>query len=245
MHIPLACVEVGGGSIQTVLFSNGSVEMREGAHHPEDATLAIAVPGIIGEGVVTEATNLGWRNTDPVAALGLRGPAAYVVNDAEAAALGEASLRDLSTPLVYIGIGTGIGGAVVHGGEIIRGNLFGHNAIGYGNEFGSTRCRCGRVGCLETVAAGWALPDPIDAAHLAHLASSVASAIDRLAIAQEGVVVIGGGIPRRYPVLIDLIGSRLRRDVQRSAAPEGAKSAAAWGLRFAVQRNGRTLAADR
>jgi len=231
MHIPLACVEVGGGSIQTVLFRNGSVEMREGAHHPPDTTLAIAVPGIIGEGVVTEATNLGWRNTDPVTELGLRGPAAVVINDAEAAALGEAALRGITGPLVYIGIGTGIGGAVVRDGRVVRGNLFGHNALGYGNEFGSTRCRCGRIGCLETVAAGWALPDPIDAARFAYLASCVSGAIDRLALAQDGVVVIGGGIARRYPVLIDLVTSRLRRDVESSAAPDGAKSAAAWGVR--------------
>jgi len=244
MHIPLACVEVGGGSIQTVLFSHDSVEMLEGAHHPPDAALAIAVPGIIGDGVVTEATNLGWRNTDPVTELGLRGPALSVINDAEAAALGEAAIRNLRTPLVYMGIGTGIGGAVVRDGEVKRANLFGHNVHGYGNEFGTTRCRCGRTGCLETVAAGWALPDPIGAARFAHLASCVSSAIDRLDIAWEGVVVIGGGIPRRYPVLIDLVAARLHRDVQRSAAPDGAKSAAAWGLRFAVSSNRRTLAAD-
>ncbi len=243
MQIPLACVEVGGGSIQTVFFDNGSVRMLDGAHHPEDATLAIAVPGIIGEGIVTEATNLGWRNTDPVEALGLRGPATFVANDAEAAALGEAALRDGPPALVYIGIGTGIGGAVVRDGEVVRANLFGHNAAGYGHAFGTTRCRCGRVGCLETVAAGWALPDPIDVAHFAHLASCVASAIDRLDIASEGIVVIGGGIGRRYPVLIDLVAARLHRDVQPTAAPDDAKSAAAWGLRFALGRKRRTLAA--
>jgi predicted NBD/HSP70 family sugar kinase len=231
MQIPLACVEVGGGSVQTVMFGAGTVELRDGAHHPPDTTLAMAVPGIIGEGVVTEATNLGWRNADPVAELGLRGPAAVVINDAEAAALGEAALRELRTTLVYIGMGTGIGGAIVTDGEVVRGNLFGHNANGYGNDFGTRRCRCGRIGCLETVAAGWALPDPIGAPHLAHIGSCVASAVDRLAIASEGVVVLGGGIPRRYPVLVDLVASRLRRDVQRSAAPDGAKSAAAWGLR--------------
>jgi predicted NBD/HSP70 family sugar kinase len=231
MHMPLACVEVGGGSIQTVLFDNGSVRLLDGAHHPDDTTLAIAVPGIIGEGIVTEASNLGWRDIDPVEALGLRGPAAFVLNDAEAAALGEAALRELRTALVYIGIGTGIGGAVVRDGQILAGNLFGHNAAGFGHAFGTDRCRCGRTGCLETVAAGWALPDPIDAAHFAHLASCVAAAVDRLDVAKEGTVVIGGGIPRRYPVLIDLVAARLRRDVQASAAPEGAKSAAAWGLR--------------
>jgi predicted NBD/HSP70 family sugar kinase len=242
MHIhELACVEVGGGSIQTVLFEDGRFEILEGAHQPPDATLALAVPGIIEDGVVTTATNLGWTNTDPVRELGLRGPGTIVLNDAEAAALGEAALRKLEGPLVYIGIGTGIGGAVVRDGVVVRGNLFGHNLLGYGSKFGSAPCRCGRNGCLETVAAGWALPDPIDAAHFAYLATCVAHAVDDLDLATEGLVVVAGGIPRRYPVLADLIASRLHRTVERSAAPEEAKSAAAWGLRLALQRNSRTL----
>jgi len=244
MHIhDLACVEVGGGSIQTVLFEGGgSYEILVGAHQPPRTTLAMAVPGIIDDGIVTEASNLGWRGVDPVAELGLSGPAALVLNDAEAAALGEAALRRADGPLVYIGIGTGIGGAVVRGAEIVRGNLFGHNVLGHGTAFGSALCHCGRTGCLETVAAGWALPDPIDAARFAHLATCVARAVDSLEIAQGGPVVLGGGIARRYPVLTELVASRLHRNVERSAAPDEAKSASAWGLRFALGHR-RTLTA--
>ncbi len=242
MHIQdLACVEVGGGSIQTVLFGDGSYEVLDGAHQPTSVPLALAVPGIIENGVVAEATNLGWRDTDPVTELRLRGPAEIVLNDAEAAALGEATLRGHDGPLVYIGIGTGIGGAVVRDGAVLAGNLFGHNSIGHGSAFGDAPCRCGRTGCLETVAAGWALPDPIDAAHFAYLATCVAHAVDGLPISREGLVVIGGGIPRRYPVLTELVASRLHRSVEGSAAPVDAKSASAWGLRFALERNGRTL----
>src|SRR5438045_318451 len=150
MHIPhatvlsgtLACVEVGGGSIQTTLFdADGAFDLVNGPLQPDGSTLAIAVPGLIDDGVVTEASNLGWRNTDPVSALGLDGPAACVINDAEAAALGEASLRETAGPLVYVGIGTGIGGAVVADGDVIRSNLFGHNVAGYGSEFGAEVCR--------------------------------------------------------------------------------------------------------
>lgn len=229
----LACVEVGGGSVQTVLFRGDDHELRDGAQQPSGAGLAIAVPGLIDGDVVAEASNLGWRNTDPVAALGLRGPALVVVNDAEAAALGEASLRGRRglTELVFVGIGTGIGGAVVRDGRVAAGNLFGH-----ANGFGDTPCRCGRSGCLETIAGGWALPDPIPRAHLDDVATAVAVGVGREEIAGRGPVVVGGGIARRYPQLVRLIADRLpERRVEASLAPGRAKSAAAWGLRRLVE----------
>jgi predicted NBD/HSP70 family sugar kinase len=230
---PLACVEVGGGGVQTIVFDNGSTpRVLEGAHQPNGAAVAFAVPGVIAGGVVREASNLGWRNIDPVRELGLRGPALLVLNDAEAAALGEAALRGTDGPVVFVTIGTGIGGAVVDQRSVLRANLFGHNAPDHGTRFGDLRCRCGREGCLETVAAGWALPDPLDDGTVEHVAELLARAIDAHPLATEGIIVVGGGIARRYPELIDRIAAFLpRRTVEASKAPATAKSAAAWGLR--------------
>jgi predicted NBD/HSP70 family sugar kinase len=241
MQIPptsLACVEIGGGGIQTVVFSDGADPVViDGAHQPNGAALAFAVPGLIVDGVVAEASNLGWRDIDPVDALGLDGPASLVVNDAEAAALGEYALRQPHAPqrLVYVCIGTGIGGAVVDGGRVLRSNLFGHNADGHGTHFGDRLCRCERTGCLETVAAGWALPEPLTDEHLRTIAMHLARAIDTHPLAQTGTVVVGGGIARRYRVLIgELTRCLPRRTVEPSRAPSDAKSAAAWGLRSAL-----------
>lgn len=235
---PLACVEIGGGSIQTVLFSDGlEPRLVEGAHQPSGFALAFAVPGIIADRIIVEASNLGWRDTDPVEALDLQGPAHVVLNDAEAAALGEAALRgdEALRRLVYLCVGTGIGGAVVANGEVIRANLFGHNALEHGRAFGNRRCRCGRRGCLETVAAGWALPDPLSDDKVAEVAARLASAIERNELSDQGIVVIGGGIAHRYPALVDGVAARLPgRHVERSLAPPAAKSAAAWGLRYAL-----------
>jgi glucokinase len=234
---PLACVEIGGGSVQTVLFEGDHTALLEGAHQPDGFALAFAVPGVIVDGVVRLATNLGWKDTDPVAALHLEGPASLVINDAEAAALGEAALRGPRglDRLVYLGIGTGIGGAVIAGGGVVRSNLFGHNAPGHGGSFGDVTCRCGRIGCLETVAAGWALPDPLPEAKVREVADHIAEAISANELSRNGVVVLAGGIAHRYPALIARVAARLPgRDIERSLAPGDAKSAAAWGLRYAL-----------
>lgn len=233
----LACIEVGGGSIQTVIFRGDDYRIVAGAQQPAGARLALAVPGLIGEGVVVEASNLGWRNTDPVSALGLQGHASLVLNDGEAAAIGEAALRSEADVerLVFIGLGTGIAGAVVRNGRIVRSNLFAHNAAGHGTSFGTLECRCGRSGCLETVAAGWALPQPLDEDRLSQVAECVARALQLEPIVANGLVVVGGGIPRRYPVLVDLIALKLGDpSVEATRAPAAAKSAAAWGVRFAL-----------
>lgn len=228
----LACVEIGGGGTQTVLFTGSTAEVLAGAVQPEGALLAIAVPGYVEGTIVREASNLGWIDVDPVVSLGLKGPALVVLNDAEAAALGEAALRDLDTPLVYVGVGTGIGGAVVEGQKVVRSNLFGHNAKGHGRGFGDDACPCGRTGCLETVAAGWALPSPLSIEHLEKQAAAIAAALTDHELAQEGPVVVGGGIARAYPELIRCLQTLLpARSVEPSRAPADAKSASAWGLR--------------
>lgn len=232
----LICIEVGGGSVQTIVFdAQGDFRILEGAHRPNGARLAMAIPGLIAGHRVVAASNLGWVDVDPVEALGLSGSADVVTNDAEAAALGETALRPPVEPedLTYLSLGTGVGGAVVKGGLVVAGNLFGH-----AGGFGSRRCRCGRTGCLETVAGGWALPFPIADPTLEEVARSVTKAIEDEPLA-AGLVVIGGGIARRYPWIIDQIKRFLPgRVVEPSAAPPHAKSAAAWGLQKLAEKDG-------
>jgi predicted NBD/HSP70 family sugar kinase len=230
----LSCIEIGGSSIETVTFADdGTIVRVEGAQCAEGAALAIATPGIVADNRVVAASNLGWFDVDPAAALELGTPAALVLNDAEAAALGELALRAESDDVVYVSLGTGVGGAVIVGGELVGDNLFGH-AAGHSDM----HCVCGRVGCLETVAAGWALPSPLTDDALDGAALALALAIEREPLATPDLVVVGGGIARRYPELVDRIGEYVggHRFVERSAAPHGFKSAAAWGLRAALAR---------
>ena len=75
-----------------------------------------------------------------------------VVNDAQAAALSELHFgvgRGLSD-FVVITLGTGVGGGIVSGGKLIRGQhgfagSIGHIVI----QSGGLPCNCGRKGCLE------------------------------------------------------------------------------------------------
>lgn len=225
---PVACIEVGGGGIETVVLGGPLPEVIPGAQPPEGLPILLAVPGLLDGDRVVAASNLGWLDVDPSQALGLSRPAELVLNDAEAAALGESALRD-GVALTYVGLGTGVGGAVVHDGRVIGANLLGH-----GGSFGDALCPCGRTGCLETVAAGWALPDPLNADAYLAIAAAVALAVRAEPLATAPLVVIAGGLSRRHPGLVDAVGAALPdRRVEPTAAPAEVKSAAAWGLALA------------
>lgn len=227
----LACIEIGGSGMQTVTFGeDGTAGFLPGAVANGDR-LAIAVPGIVERGRVVAASNLEWFDVDPAEMLRLGRHADVVLNDGCAQALGEAELRGVDE-LTLVALGTGIGGAVVHGGVVVADNLFGH-----GSGYSDRPCVCGNVGCLETVAGGWALPDPLPAERVQAVADAVAAALDREAPA--GLIVVAGGLARRHPGIVTCIAARLpARTVEASAAPAGAKSAAAWGLRSVVLGEG-------
>ncbi|WP_299052312.1 ROK family protein [uncultured Nocardioides sp.] len=90
----------------------------------------------------------------------------WVGNDADVLALsellGHARTYD---DLLVVKASTGLGLGIVVGGEVVRGALGGAGEIGHtpavtapdGGADAGLPCRCGRTGCLETVAAGWAL----------------------------------------------------------------------------------------
>ena len=221
----LACVEIGGGSVETVLLDEAGTATRyDGLAVPEGLPLLIAVPGLIEDGRVLVASNLGWYDVDPAEQLGLPVRAAVVGNDAEAAALGESALRG-GPDLVFLGLGTGVGGAVVTSGAATC-NLFAHH------KSHSTRtCTCGAVGCLETVAAGWALPDPLADDDLPAVAKALARAVEAEPLAVPGLVVLAGGLTARHPALVDLLAAQLPHRTVEPTASHGTKSAAAWGLR--------------
>ncbi len=228
----VACVEVGASSIQTVLLCpEGTVTILTGAHEPPAKTpLLIAVPGLVEGRRVLAASNLGWYDVDPAQALGLAAEADFVSNDAEAAALGESVLRAGAPDLVFIGLGTGVGGAVVHAGAVAA-NLFAHQ-----QGFGERECTCTQIGCLETVAGGWALPDTLTDADLGPMAAALARAVDAEPLATPVLVVLAGGLTRAYPALLGLVAAALPDRTVEPSQAVGTKSAAPWGLRDLWER---------
>lgn len=138
---------------------------------------------------VSFAPHLAWRDEplrDRLA--GAVDLPVVVENDANAAAWAEyrfgagggTARPGAADPMVLVAVGTGIGGGIVLGGELVRG------AHGYAGEPGHQvvvpdghPCSCGRRGCLEQYASGAALvrfvragaaADPVAAAALRELA---------------------------------------------------------------------------
>jgi glucokinase-like ROK family protein len=119
--------------------------------------IAIGVPGLVkqSDGTLLFAPNLGWRNVPLCTILQRAFPDSpiFVDNEANMAALGEhffGAAQDHGDVL-YISAGVGLGGAIVRGGQLMRG------ASGLAGEFGhmtlypdGVLCKCGNRGCWET-----------------------------------------------------------------------------------------------
>ncbi len=122
--------------------------------------VGVALPGPMDpDGRLAAGTVLAsWRGVDLAAELSDRmGLPVELSNDAHAAALGEVvwgAGRD-RTELAYLKLSSGVGAALVLGGEVYQGygglaGEFGHITV---NDQGRI-CRCGNRGCLETVVGG-------------------------------------------------------------------------------------------
>ncbi|MEW1810782.1 ROK family protein [Pseudarthrobacter phenanthrenivorans] len=90
----------------------------------------------------------------------------WVDNDVNLLALGErARRRDALADLIYCKIGSGIGAGLLSQGRIHRGANGAAGDIGHVRVLDSTVvCRCGKIGCLEAVASGWALVRDVEQA---------------------------------------------------------------------------------
>ncbi|HFI0113928.1 TPA: ROK family glucokinase [Streptococcus suis] len=117
-------------------------------------------PGVVDSeaGTVIGAYNLNWKTLQLVkeqfeAALGLP---FFIDNDANVAALGEqwVGAGNNNPNVVFMTLGTGVGGGVIAAGNLIRGikgagGELGHITVDFDAPFA---CTCGKKGCLETVA---------------------------------------------------------------------------------------------
>lgn len=129
-----------------------------------DVPVGVAAPGPLNPhtGVLYFAPNLpGWQDVRlrDILAEQLR-RRVVVSNDGNAAGLGEAMFGagQHYRHLIYIALGTGVGGGIVIDGRVIDG------VHGLGGEVGhipvdiaGPRCHCGGIGCIEAYAGGWAI----------------------------------------------------------------------------------------
>jgi len=59
----------------------------------------------------------------------------------------------------FVNLGTGVSAGIVHRSILNQGAYRIGGQLGHTRGFSDKRCRCGRVGCLETVASVWAVKD--------------------------------------------------------------------------------------
>ena len=86
-----------------------------------------------------------------------------IENDARMALLGERSAGAARgfDDVVMITLGTGIGGAAMINGRLVRGRHFQAGCLGghFLARTGGRRCTCGNIGCVEAEASSWVLPE--------------------------------------------------------------------------------------
>ena len=230
----------------------------------------LALPGIVdaGAGVLLRAPNLGWTDERPADLLRLPdGLPLRLGNEADLAARAFADAapgrpgphRDF----LYLSGQIGVGGAIVHGGEVMGGSS------GWAGEIGHVCvdpagpvCRCGSTGCLERYAgrhallAAAGLPLDTPAGRLRELAAAgepsvvraVGTAARALAVALGSVVnvldvptiVLGGYLGELADLLRADLSERLSQRVLsarwRSPRLEAAAPAPAAGATGAALR---------
>src|SRR3954447_22153920 len=180
----------------------------------------------------------------------------FVANDADVLARSEllGGAGDLEDVLV-VKASTGLGLGIVAGGRVLGGHLGAAGEIGHTtvDAAGDLACRCGATGCLETIAAGWALGAQLEESgqRVGHVRDLVAQALQGDSVARgllresgrelgevlavainllnPAAVVIGGDMAAAF----DFYVAGVRESVYRRAAPLATRD-----LQFLPARHG-------
>jgi glucokinase len=204
------------------------------------AAIGVSAPGPLDHrrGVIHEAPNIPGFEEIPLAAelSGDLGRPVFLDRDTVVAAIGEAlygaarGARDF----VYVTISTGIGGAIVADGRIVRG------ASGTAGEVGhwpvdpdGPRCGCGANGCIEAIASGSGISraygargadEVFEASRLGEaraeaVLSRASRALGDLAVGlvnllNPAIIVVGGGVAIGQP---DFVLGAMRQAVRERA----------------------------
>ena len=210
--------------------------------------LGIGVPGPVdSKGIVNKCVNLGWGTFNIADKLEeLTGFSVKAGNDANVAALGEYWMgggKDCDN-MVFVTLGTGVGGGIV-----IEGNLL-HGTHGSGAEIGhmvlnrneTAVCGCGKRGCVEQYCSATGISrlarlhgmgdmtckDIFDAGKAGN--PDALTVLDEYyeylgeflgslcSVVDPETVVIGGGVSKAGQVLIDGIVPKFKKYVFHAAS---------------------------
>jgi glucokinase len=225
-------LNVTANAIQTVI-----------AKYPDVETIGIGFPGFIDPStqLIAQSPNLpGLINVNLAADLSqLIGKKVVVENDANAAAYGEYCLAGKPEGgLIYLGLGTGVGGGLIVDGKVYSGQHgcameVGHIII----EPNGRQCGCGNHGCVEQYASASgvaisyfnATQKQLSAYQIAELvgegnkeavaayelaANALAQVLASiLKVVDVQTVIIGGGMAGAWNVIEKAFNTRLEADL--------------------------------
>ncbi|WP_410631067.1 ROK family protein [Amycolatopsis sp. cmx-4-83] len=220
------------------------------------AAVGVALPATVDHAGVVRAWpgRPGWQEFDlagPLRALGGGAPVRWA-DDGDLAALAEADAAN-AADLVYLGVGTGVGGGVVSGGRSLPGPGRGSSELGHVVvDAAGPRCDCGRRGCVQAAASGPATlrrasrlrGEPVTFDELSAgwtggvpwACTAIEEACTALALAVVAAgellgtktAVLGGGVPPRLPGYVEAVAARVR-ELTRPAHPPPLVRAARFG----------------
>ena len=216
-----------------------SVRAAAGAARDLEA-VGVAAPGPLDHrtGVVHQAPNLTDFRDVPLAAdlQRLLGVPVFVDRDTVVAALAEAmaGAAQGARDFVYVTISTGIGGAIVSHGRMVRGVTGTAGEIGHWPvDPDGPRCGCGTSGCIESIASGSAIARAFGAESAAATFTAARAgdesaraildragralgdlAVGAVNLLNPALVVVGGGVTRNEPKFV--LGA-MRDAVERRA----------------------------
>ncbi len=261
-------VETDAGCVEETAFSwlprrSAAADLAQLTDHvarlgTRPGSVGVAMPGTVGpDGRITAwPSRPEWTGLDLGASLRELFDDAAVAwaDDGDLGALAESREAGCAN-LLYIGVGTGIGGGLVLRGEpcpgLGRGSFeLGHVIV----ELGGARCVCGRAGCLQAIASG---PATLRRAALlrgaavtfdelrpalhdgqAWAVSAVEQTCRALAAAVTGVrelvhpqrVLIGGGFAAGIPEIVALVSDQVAELARPGQLPLPVEPARLGGL---------------
>ena len=141
------------GKVPLDLVGELTDSLMQRAAHPIMG-IGVSSPGIVSaEGVVDDATNLGWVQTDLRGYLHEKtGLDVTVNNDANNEVLAEQQFGSGQSDLLLVHLGDGVGAGLLVSGELVTGcnraaGEIGHVVV----DPTGPQCRCGKRGCLESL----------------------------------------------------------------------------------------------
>ena len=200
-------------------MTKGSIEQVAGA--------VVSIGGIVSKDgkTLVEQYDWNWNNLPLAEAFthNLKIPT-ILVNNTEAMVAAERWFTtDIPPSFLYVNWGEHIACSVVYGTEVISGTT----QIGHVKVSDRGLCRCGGIGCLESVASGWAIsemfegktvkqlslesPKGFDTAIRAACTSLARVLADAMAITGLRHIIIGGGLSNLGDPTINFLAEELKR----------------------------------